>query len=215
VRDSRKPIVTFSDGCVLLNAITAKTGLITFHGPNVAGKLDESNHASLDLLRGRNVDKGEFPAFGNSARAFWECWREGQATGRLYGGNLSTFVLGLVGTRFLDISDSVIFFWENVGDSPQIIHQYLTCLVNAGWFDRVAGMVVGDLIINPLPEGSEWKRRSAQAAVLQALAGFNFPIAHCPTFGHRSLENPIVPIGATCVLDTDGRSATVVDRVVG
>jgi len=81
---------------------------------------------------------------------------------------------------------------------------YLTCLVNAGWFDRVVGMVVGDLMIDELLPGSEWKAREAREAVLHALDGFNLPILKCNTFGHRPLLNPIVPIGPLCVLDSEG-----------
>ena len=51
----RKPIVGFSDVCVILNAITAETGLITFCGPNIAGKMAESEHWGLDLLQGAEL----------------------------------------------------------------------------------------------------------------------------------------------------------------
>ena len=50
IAKQRKPIMGFSDGCVLLNSITYKTGLITFHGPNVAGKLYETKHSDMSLL---------------------------------------------------------------------------------------------------------------------------------------------------------------------
>ncbi len=75
-------------------------------------------------------------------------------------------------------------------------------------------MVVGDLMFDPLDAGTEWKAREAREAILIALANFTFPIAYCPTFGHRRLENPIVPIGARCVLDFNSAHAVVLDPVV-
>jgi len=214
IGEAQKPVIAFSDGCVLLNAITSRTGLVTFHGPNVAGKLDESEHWDMSLLDGSRATYG-FDVFALSGqRENVEVWRPGIAEGRLFGGNLNTFVLGLVGTSFLEISEPILFFWESLGDRPQIIHQQLTCLVNAGWFDHIVGMVVGDLFVDPEPEGCEWKNRSARDATLNALDSFTFPILKCDTFGHRRLENPIVPIGPRCELDTTKRAVKLLDMIV-
>lgn len=203
---TRKPIISFSDGCVLLNAITAETGVTTFHGPNVAGKLDESEYGDLATFSGADMDKGA-RVFGPDVE--WTIWRDGESEGRLFGGNLNTFALGLTGTKFLELQEPVIFFWESLGDRPQIIHQQLTLLVNCGWFDRVAGMIVGDLMTDPSPEGSEWKRIDVKEAVLNALIAFDLPILKCDSFGHRSLQNPVVPIGPKCRLKTQHQLVTL------
>lgn len=216
IGQAQKPVLAFSDGCVILNAITSATGLVTFHGPNVAGKLDESSHSDLSTLTGQaNTQSVSLSAvFGQTANSHWETWRAGEAEGRLYGGNLSTFTLGLVGTRFLDLDEPVLFFWESLGDRPQILHQHLTCLRNAGWFENVAGMIVGDLMFDPLDPETAWKSRSARDAVLAAIEPYGFPVVQCATFGHRALENPIVPIGGRCALDTAAREARLLEPVL-
>ncbi len=201
---ARKPIMGFSDVCVLLNAIAAHTGLITFHGPNVAGKLDESRHADLAAVTSEDGAIALLaPVFGADTARAWETVRPGVARGRLFGGNLSTFVLGLVGSTYLQEMPGTVFFWESASEPPQLIDQYLTCLRNAGFFDHVTAMVVGDVRY----EEEERKRRPLNDVLLSATSGYSFPIARIPTFGHARLENPIIAIGAMCRVDTGKRTA--------
>ena len=152
VRKAGKPMTAFSDGCVLVNAIAFGTGLFAFSGPNVVGKLDETTHLDLEPMV-----SGKMPTnvFGSEAAREWRALGPGSGTGRLIGGNLSTFVLGLVGTTFLPRDCDLIFFWEVLDMRPQLIDQHLICLRNAGFFEQVRGMVIGDLDFR---EETEWKR---------------------------------------------------------
>jgi muramoyltetrapeptide carboxypeptidase len=139
----------FSDITVLLNCVTAKTGLVTFHGPNNAGQLGQSAWSDLRCL---------FPGFpwteidllaGARDLAESQVLREGSARGRLFGGNLNCFVLGVVMSKIeLSFFDGGIFFWEEIGLTPRQIDQFLTALVNIGSMDKISGMVVGDFFAN-------------------------------------------------------------------
>lgn len=207
---SRKPFSGFSDGCVLVNAITAATGMYTFHGPNVAGKMNETRHVDLSpMVSTESPIFSPDRVFGDDTSESWETWRGGEAVGRLFGGNLTTFVLGLVGTEYLPSGTDIIFFWEVLDERPQIVHQHLTCLANAGFFRNVRGMVVGD--VNDV-EPTDWKSRSIREAVLDAVGDFSFPVAHIPTFGHKAVENPAVPIGPRAELSSAKRSVRLLDR---
>lgn len=209
VRKYRKPVFAFSDGCVLLNALAAQSELFTFHGPNVAGKLFETQHADFSLLG--KESESRLNLLGNVQHAPTRVIRSGKSQGRLFGGNLSTFVLGLVGSPYMPAWNPSLFFWESASETPQIVHQHLTCLRNAGVFDRVTGMIIGSFIVE---EPSEYKKRDPFEMIIDAVGDYQFPILYCPTFGHPShLENPILPIGAMCQLDSDLRSLILLERL--
>jgi len=208
---ARKPILAFSDGCVLLNAITARTGLFTFSGPNVIGKAYESQHASLQILTNERYRKAH-NLLGRSSRRLGVSLVEGVARGRLVGGNLSTFVLGLLGSRFMPAFEETLFFWESVGDPPQLVDQYLTCLRNADFFGQVTGMVIGSFVEQ---DSAEHRRRDPFETVMDAVEGFDFPILYCPTFVHASdLENPILPIGALCELNVKAHTLSLLEELI-
>ena len=211
IAEAKKAILGFSDVCVLSNAITAETGLVTFYGPNIAGKLGESSWSDLACLR-RSFDWRSTNILAGAAEAGATCLRGGSATGRLVGGNLNCFAIGVVLSQ-LDLSffDGGIFFWEDLGLTPRQIDQYLTGLVNIGFMDRISGMVIGDFFAQ---EKREWQHSDPLESVLHALRDYRFPIVYAPIFGHRKLENPVFPIGATCDLDADGIALTVTDQVV-
>jgi muramoyltetrapeptide carboxypeptidase len=203
----RKAVLGFSDVCVLLNALTAHTGLVTFYGPNVVGKLDETEHADLGLLL------REPPAnlLGKSADANATVLCGGVGKGRLFGGNLSTFVLGVL-TAELPRSwwNGGIFFWEETGQPTQIVDQYLSALESSGVLRSLGGMVVGMCAAD---EPAEWKRVDTLDYLRKRLSPFGFPVLHCPTFGHARVENPILPIGALCELNTSQSSLSLLEQV--
>lgn len=211
IKKSRKPILGFSDGCVLLNAITAKTNLFTFHGPNVAGKFFETKHPDLSILI-KDFYEDKVNLLGKTENVNFRILKKGKCQGRLFGGNLSTFVLGLLGSEYIPKFKEGIFFWESAGETPQIIDQFLTCLKNAGIFNFVKGMIIGDFIRE---ETEKYKARDPFDAILDIFNDFNFPILHCPTFGHPGhLENPVIPIGPMCELNAKEVSLYLLESVI-
>jgi muramoyltetrapeptide carboxypeptidase len=193
--ESRKPLIGFSDACVLLNAVTATTGLNTFYGPNIAGKLLESSHHDFRLLCGEKV-----PPFGVTASQHWRTLVPGSASGRLYGGNL-----GLSGSRAMAEMTEPIFFWESSSAPTQIIDQYLSCLKNCGFLDRVKAMIVGDVSFDEVPR----KRRPVDDLLVEYGEELGIPVIRIETFGHRKMENPAIPIGAFVRLTTATQSITM------
>lgn len=211
IRTAKKPIMGFSDVCVLLNAITAQTGLITFHGPNVVGKLFETKHADLALVTSAFGSTRE-NVLGAIENVPYRIIRAGEGKGRLFGGNLSTFVLGCLGTKFMPDFHPGILFWESATERIQIVDQFLTCLRNAGVFSKLMGMVIGSFYGD---EPSDYKSRDPFDMVCEKIDGYTFPVIYCPTFGHPShLENPLFPIGALCELSTTQMKLTLLETVV-
>ena len=189
---ARKPIIGFSDVGVILNAITAKTGLVTFYGPNVLSKLNESKHSNLSALR-TGVQR---PVENEHAVQLVP----GTAEGRLVGGNLSTFTIAISGTGFEPIFDSTILFWESGTRNWRDIGQYLTALHLRGTLGRIKGMLIGK--IGDCYSLSDSERRF----LLQFLAHLNIPILFSPFFGHGPADNPPLPIGGAVQLTHRGLS---------
>ncbi|MDD4149171.1 MAG: LD-carboxypeptidase [Bacteroidales bacterium] len=209
IKEKRKAILGFSDAGVLLNHINAKTGLITFYGPNVIGKLDETDHENMTIL---NDDFFQGNILGNVENVNSQVIKSGTSEGKLIGGNLSTFVLGVACSEIPDsYFDGAIFFWEDAGNAAQIINQYLTAISNRGIFDRISGMIIGDFITE---DTNEWKRTNDFDSIKQVLGNYNFPILYAPTFGHRKLENPLIPIGAKCRLDANKYSLKLLETII-
>jgi muramoyltetrapeptide carboxypeptidase len=202
----RKPIIGFSDVAVLLNALTATTGLTSFHFL-VAGRLNETTHSGLGLLLGNDTTHADIFDFKSQPTRAVLC--EGQARGRLFGGNLSTLVLGLLGTDFMPFAKDVVFFWESASERPQIIDQHLTALRNAGFFEHVRAMIVGSVY-----SSGEVPLTEIRQAISFAVDGYEFPIVYAPSFGHLPTQNPIVPIGALCEVDTTTFTVRLREEVV-
>lgn len=132
----RKVVIGFSDLTALLNAITSRTGLITFHGP-VAGHSIPAR--AVDGIR-RAVMSTE--ALGELRVPKIEPLANRRATGRLVGGNL-TMVAALSGTRYAVPYDGNILLLEDVKEAPYRVDRMLTQLTLSDGFDKVAGIALG------------------------------------------------------------------------
>lgn len=195
VAKARKPICAFSDGGVLLNAISARTGLITFYGPNVLGKLHETSHADLAPLRagGYGVGTGIFGT--GSAQLLTG---HGVLEGVLIGGNLSTYMQSIPGTDYEGYVDGGIFFWESGPKTTQELDTLLTPLVLHRYVERLAGMIVGHVTIL---HDERWGDESLPILLERLFRNRTMPIVSVPRFGHGALQNPIIPIGCRARLD--------------
>ena len=185
---ARKPVTGFSDAGVILNAITAQTGLVTFYGPNVLSKLHETTHYALGSLR-----KPQSHELRESAHAIMLA--PGTVEGRLIGGNLSTFTISIAGTEFEPRFPQTILFWEAGTRDWRLIDQYLTALEIRGVMSRICGMLIGKI-------GESAELHPAEQSFLRdRLKRFRIPVLWMPTFGHGDAENPIWPIGGLVRLD--------------
>lgn len=191
-----KVISGFSDPANLLNAIYAKTGLVTFYGPNIVGKLQPIGN-TIDFFR-KAVMHGEIGVIETSAPR--EMIKPGRAKGRLIGGNLGCFALGLLGTPFQPDFTGAILFWETGTNRPQLIDQYLTHYRLCGVFDKIAGMVIGYL--GESAEERAWRQRSIKDTVLTVTQGYDFPVMQINSFGHGEIENITLPIGCQAFMDS-------------
>jgi len=117
IKNNPKIIMGISDSTAILNAIYAKTGIITYHQNDIIWGLGrevsekEVNDFKLRLIDGKN---GKIEHFSK-----WSCLRDGIAEGILVGGNLSTLVK-LLKTEYCSNFNNKILFLEDDGQAEKV-----------------------------------------------------------------------------------------------
>lgn len=184
IKRNPKIIMGFSDVTALLNAITAQTGLITYHGPTIT-RMDQIAASDLeqcfDILSGKpqSIPCGDI-----------------SAEGTLWGGNLSV-LQALIGTDYAPkINQPNILFIEDVNDHLSRYDRMLAHMALAGWFKNTKAILVGQFLKsqdNPeRPFGMDIKDiLSLHAPDIPVLS--DLPISH----GERLIT---LPIGAHALL---------------
>ena len=164
IKNNPKILCWFSDITALTNAITAKTGLITYSGPHFSTwAMKKEFDYNLEYFTKCLMKEWTFPivpskTWSDDARyldqenrtiednkGFWTM-NEGKAEGKILGGNLCTFNL-LHGTEFMpDISDSILFIEDDnqAGDLFSLeFERNLQSVIHQPNFDKVRWMVIG------------------------------------------------------------------------
>lgn len=142
-----KILMGYSDITSLLLALNAKTGLVTFHGPVGISTWNEySTNFVRKLLFDAKAFSMENPKELGDNLAQTEdrilTIHEGQAQGKLFGGNLSVLT-AMVGSEYLPDFKGNILFLEEVGEDIYRVDRMLTQLKLAGILDQLSGFVFG------------------------------------------------------------------------
>jgi len=198
-----KPFMGFSDITALHTALLRFTGLATFYGPSftAVGEPEMSDFTAQRMLQ---VLDGETtgPLPRNPDDPFVRALAPGKASGRLVGGCLSD-LLFTMGTPWEFNLDDAIFVFEEVGSSPHGIDRALLQLSQAGKFERVKGVVIGDLTGCEWNDGggSPWPHTKTLEEVLEErLSVLGVPVIYKLPFGHGS-HMATVPLGVQAILD--------------
>jgi muramoyltetrapeptide carboxypeptidase len=206
IKRNPKVFMGFSDITVLLNVIHQKTGLVTFHGPNVELGFSQGfsgkNKYTLEYFF-KAVMAGEPIGPVKHWRSF-EILKKGKASGRLAGGNLAVLPT-LLGTEFEPDWKGKILFWEESQETIQDIDFWLTHLRLAGVFKKISGMVIGKIVkYDILHAYDEWKKEKAlpiNKIILDLCKDYKFPIIKGVAFCHYYPQITI-PIGVKATINT-------------
>lgn len=134
IQQNPKIFMGFSDITLLLNAISAKTGLVTFHGPTMMrmGKITpEWRDQMMAVLTGQSGEL-TIPMDHN-------------IEGTLYGGNLSV-MQALIGTAYAPDMNKAVLMLEDINDHLSRYDRMITHMKQAGWFDNLSALLLGEFI---------------------------------------------------------------------
>lgn len=191
-----KIFMGFSDITVLLNAITFRTGLITFLGPDViwkfGGIFSEYDEATFFEI----LFKGQAEIYANSEWKLLKKSDKKNFKGQLVGGNSRCFMKLLGTENFPDIKDGIMLL-EEVGKSPAWFDSLFEQWKQMGLFKRLNGVIVG--YNHKCEDGFG---RKPEDVLVEKTEGFDLNILKINEFGHKS-DHAIFPIGANCVVEFD------------
>ncbi len=207
---SPKVFTGMSDPSILGNAIYARTGMLTLHGPSGYDFFQPDVNAATEAAFWRIVTG---PVSGTEVRG--EPWRVVRGagvtvTGSVVGGHLGT-IRALVGTPWMPDLDGAILILEEVFAPWVTIDAGLTHLRLAGVFDRIAALVVGvpeDCPRDDAPD-TKWDE------MILRCTGSSVPVVTNVEFGHTARKIPL-PIGGRITLDlaAEAPSLRYVDDLV-
>ena len=209
IAQNPKIICGFSDVTALANAITAKTGMVTYIGPHFSSwamkhgfeySLENFTkccieEAAFDLLPSKkwsddpwyiNQEKREFIANDG-----YKILNPGHAFGRVIGGNLSTFEL-LCGTDFMPSMEESILLLEDDNESlPHHFDRIFQSLIHQPDFSGIRGVLIGRF-----QKETKMTKKLLQKIISTKKELKNIPIIANVDFGHTT---PIatMPIGGS------------------
>lgn len=216
IRRHPKLILGYSDETNIINGIYRQARLVCYHAPMPAPNLTRD-----DLLDAGQPDNFTYDYFDEFIMSDW---REvelanplneplriiagGKADGEIVGGNLST-LSDAVGTDYFPDVEGKILFVEEVKTHIPLCDLAWNHLKNAGVFDEIAGLIVGDFT-KCLNFSGEYHFRDYEINELEKVW---FRDISCPTVaglkvGHEK-ETVTIPIGARCQLDADNKRIVI------
>jgi muramoyltetrapeptide carboxypeptidase len=204
IRRHPKVVLGYSDITALHLAIHARTGLVTFHGPNGLGRWDAW---SVEYLK-RVLFNAEPVTFENrkglsdkNALAQIEhrvqTIKAGTARGRLIGGNL-TVMTALLGSPYVPSTEGAILFLEDVGEDLYRIDRMFTQLKLAGVLERISGFVFGTCA--ECGPGEGFASLTLEEILADHITPLGVPSWFGAMIGHQTPQWT-VPVGAEAEID--------------
>ena len=215
IKNNPKILCGFSDITILVDSIYAKTGLVTYYGPHFSSfGMKKGFDYTLEYFKKMFFSEGEVEVKPSET---WsdEAWfidqenrefiqnegmyiiNEGEAEGKIIGGNLCTLNL-LQGTEYMpDIKDSILFLEDDEMAGKMFLVEFdrdLTSLIQQPGFNTVKGIVLGRCQKGSCMTKEKWMKLIKSKPELE-----NIPVIADCNFGHTT---PIItfPIGGNTKL---------------
>ena len=195
----------FSDTTSLINAIQARTGLVTFHCP--VG-ISEWNAFSVDHFRGTVVDAKPLllanpkdkddnivPRTGRI-----HTLRGGRARGPLLGGNLAVLT-SMAGSPYWPAFDGAVLFLEDINEYIYRVDRMFSTLKLSGVLDRVSAVVLGAFTKCEPGDGS-YGTLTLDEVFDEYLLPLKLPAYSGALFGHIKRKFTL-PVGLEVEVDAD------------
>jgi muramoyltetrapeptide carboxypeptidase len=209
IKANPKVLCGFSDITALSTAIFAKTEMVMYSGPHFSTfGMEKGLQYTLDSFRACVLNNGALVVLPSKE---WsdDSWyhdqqkrnfipnegflviNEGQAKGRLLGGNLCTLNL-LQGTEYIpSLVDSILFLEDDYESKPHAFDRDLQSLIHQPGFKDVKGLVIGRF---------QKKSKMEQEMLVQIIRSkqelTGIPVIANADFGHTTPQFTF-PIGGT------------------
>jgi len=191
IQKAKKWLVGFSD-ITVLHAAWTRAGVCSLHGSTV-GYLERWSEDANNELLSYLMKAGEHVLEGRPVRGTTS------AMGWLTGGNI-TLLASMVGTGYLPCWRGAILFLEDVTEAPYRLDRQLLQLYQAGAFEGVVGVAIGQFTDCPTKDPAD----TAESRVVGFLmTHLQVPIITGIQVGHENNSRPL-PFGATAILEPAG-----------
>jgi muramoyltetrapeptide carboxypeptidase len=216
IRANPKVIVGFSDLTALINAIHARTGLVTFHGPEAEDQIVNHPYSLAEFQKvvmdgisnvqlATNPDRLDQDAV-HPAQEVLVRYMPGKARGQLIGGNLPTLA-ALTGTPFEPDYHGKLLFLESFGEDTYKQCMYLNQLWLAGKLEQVSGVIFGQFL------ETEEILFTLHEVLAERFISLKIPAIYGLAIGHLD-EQATIPIGCEAELDADAGTLTLLESAV-
>lgn len=205
-RQARKPFIGYSDLTAILTFLTIGCGLVSFHGPTVAGRLEHgSDRYDRDSLLNavcRREPMGELAPPG------LESIRPGEAAGVLVGGTLTQLLASLATPFAFDPPVGHVLFLDEVGERPYRLDRMVTQWRQTGLLSRASAVVIGELPKCDEPSGDP----PVRAVMADLFADFPGPVLIGFPSGHTAGPAMTLPFGVACRIVGGSRPKLVIEE---
>jgi muramoyltetrapeptide carboxypeptidase len=191
IKSNPKALLGFSDITALLNAITFKTGLITFHGP--------TGNTSWNTFSQNSFKKAvmdQAPQILDLNDPGVQTWNLKTFSGRIYGGNLSV-LCSLLGTHWFPEAGNAVYILEETTEEPFRIDRMLNQLKQAGVSGKATGLLFGKCTKCVAEEPA--KSFTAAEVFSDSFSNLETPVIAGLPFGHTP-DKLTIPIGGKASL---------------
>ena len=200
---SAKCVMGFSDITTLQIFLWEKCGWVTFYGPMVAAGLNSGAEARKGYDEDSFVQAISKTEGGRKQRLRGEPMLTGRATGRVLGGCM-TLLEATIGTPWELKTKDCILVMEDRAMKPYQVDRVLMHLKQAGKFEGVRGIVLGDF---PECEPSVSGSPTVKEVCARVLRPLGVPIVFGAPVGHTVRPMLTIPLGVEARLDADGEGS--------
>lgn len=214
IRGNPKPLLGYSDITALHNALLAKAGLVSFHGPNGTGSWNAFNVDQFErlffqreLMHYQNEVTTDDELVPRQNRT--QVITPGIAQGQLIGGNL-TVLTALAGSPYLPDFTGKILFLEDIQEQPYRIDRMFSTLQLMGVLDQISGFIFGDC--NNCVPGGGWGSLTLDDIFDDFIKPLGIPAYRGAMIGHIPRQF-IIPVGALAEMDATAGNFKLLEPV--
>lgn len=199
IKRNPKIICGYSDATNYLEAIYAKTGLITYHHLEMVG-LGRMDKKDFELCQfQKTLIDGTLGEVDKNSE--YKILQKGCVEGIIVGGNVPSMVTLLNTEYFPDLTDKILFLEAYASSTDfDLADRYIGVLKYHGVFDKIKGLWIGHY-------HGDTENTKIEDIFMRHLEEYDFPILKCDDFGHNC-EKVVIPIGAKVRLDANNALVT-------